>query len=53
MKEKWQIKPELNRGTKIVTRNPLMSGEDEADFSDVYLVDNRRSAVRVSLRSDC
>ena len=39
MKEKWQIKPEPNRGTKITTRTPFLSGEDEADFSDVYLVD--------------
>ncbi len=36
---KVQIKPEPNRGTKITTRTPFLSGEDEADFSDVYLVD--------------
>ena len=51
-KEKWQIKPEPNRGTKITTRTPFLSGENEADFSDVYLVD-KSALVRVSLRSDC
>ena len=29
----------LARGTKITTRTPFLSGENEADFSDVYLVD--------------
>jgi hypothetical protein len=29
----------LARGTKIISRTPFLSGEDEADFSDVYLVD--------------
>jgi hypothetical protein len=54
VKEKWQIKPEPNplaRGTKITTRTLFLSGENEADFSDVYLVDNRRSSVRASLVS--
>jgi hypothetical protein len=39
VKEKWQIKPEPNRGTKITTRTHFLNSEDEADFSDVYLVD--------------
>ena len=29
----------LARGTKITTRTPFLSGENEADFSGVYLVD--------------
>jgi hypothetical protein len=45
VKEKWQIEPGPNlpialaRGTKIISRTPFLSGEDEADFSGVYLVD--------------
>jgi hypothetical protein len=36
---KVATKPEPNRGTKITTRTPFLSREDEAGFSDAYLVD--------------